>query len=109
MGAPGIAVLEQAESGFAQLEPGAFRAVGGASSRSRRARPSQPLPTKSSPRNDQQSHPIQTATRAAETLVAAGEVGAIGALAGVEDDVGEIEPPGGKPQALERLGIFLGL
>ena len=81
----------------------------GASSRSRRARPSQPLPTTSSPRNAQQSHPIQTAMRAAETLSPRAEVCAIGALARVEDDVGEIEPPGGKPQALERLGIFLGL
>jgi hypothetical protein len=41
------------------------------------------------------------------TPVVARDIRAIGALSGIEHDVGEIEPPGGKAEAFERFGNFL--
>ncbi len=46
--------------------------------------------------------------RRAQAVVAL-TIEAIRAFADVEHDVGQIEPPGGEPQPLERLGILLGL
>src|SRR4029077_8089036 len=36
-------------------------------------------------------------------------VHAVRAFANVEDEIGRIEPPGGKPEALQRFGLFLDL
>ena len=44
--------------------------------------------------------------RRAQAIVALA-IEAIRAFADVEDDVGQIEPPGGEPQTFERLGILL--
>src|SRR5260221_14640199 len=41
--------------------------------------------------------------------IAALTVDAIGAFADVEHNIGEVEPPGGEPEALERLGALRGL
>ena len=79
----------------------------GCPSSSRRARWSQPLATPSSPRKAALSQAIQTARRAADTTVAAAAVGAIGALARIEHDVREVEPPRRQAETFERFRRFL--
>ncbi len=37
-------------------------------------------------------------------MIAACQIQAIGALAGIEHKIGEVEPPGGLAQTLKRLG-----
>ena len=100
----GIAVIEQREDAAPQRQPGMLGRRGTALEEP--MRPLQPAvrnrllaPERRRIPGDPDRHP-----RRAQAVVALA-IDAIRAFADVEHDVGQIEPPGGEPEAFERLGM----
>ena len=101
----GIAVVEQRPDAGARRQPRVLRRIGHVLEQPSRAlQPAVGDRLLAAERGRIPGEPDGQARRAAS--IAALAVGAIGAFADVEHRVGEIEPPGGQPQPLERLGLL---
>ena len=100
-----IALVQQRERAAAQRQPGVRGGIGLPVEQA--MGPLQPAVRRRlrSPRNAAVSQASQTATRAAPMLSPRSRQ-AIGALAHVEQDVGEIQPPRRDAQPFERFGRF---
>ena len=106
LGPPRIAIVEQRKDAAAQREPRVFRGFGTALEEAMRAlQPTVCHRVLAAERRRVPGQPHRN-PRGSERIVALA-INAVGALPHIEDDVSEIEPPGGETQSFERLGLFL--